>query len=604
MPNWEAYAEAYKRGILPPDKVGIYEEAVRRGLVSSPESPPSPGSPSSTEPKSEGTDLARVGSQVLGGMVGGAIASPGGITTPVGIGLGSAVGGQIYDRTKELFGGKKPDTALEAGMTAAEDFVYDVVSPLALSKGIYAAKKVGGAVLNKARASMFPTKSLSQFQQFGVKPTAAPAVGSKGFAIIENALGDFPLSSRPLQQSAKENMEALKFSSEYLAKEYGPILTKEELGRLLQGGARGAMDRLDDVYGKLFRHVSQQIGENPQVLNNTRQTLTKLAEEAATGPESGILKLGNDIINKADAQGGGLPFEAIKKFRSKIGDMMKDPSLISTRDIQSGDLKRLYGALSKDMEEAAVKAGPKAHASWRAANKYFEISINQKVPILEEIVKKGYSEDAYNILMKSSEKGGSRLRTLRRQMPNEEWNAVSGTIFGKLGMATPGMQGAEGTTFSVNTFLTNWNKLAPEAKTALWAGTKHQELYKQLNEFASVAGDLKSVEALANKSKTGSVLMFFSLYGALGGAVGGVAGRGVGGAISGATTVASLTAIPYVTAKLFTNQHFVKWLTSGIEIAKTNPNAMTVHLGRLFALREKENIREEIDELIKTIPTQ
>lgn len=591
MANWAAYSEAYKRGILPADKVPIYEEALRRGLIPGQESQPSP---SPQKAKSSSFDLARAGFQMLGGMVGGAVASPGGITTPVGIGLGSSMGGQAYDRAKELLKAKEPDTAIEAGKVAAEDFVLDVISPIALSKGVYAAKKIGGAALNKVRSGIFPAKDLSKFQQFGVKPTAATATGSKGFGIIESALGDFPLSSRPLQQSAKENMEALKFSSEYLAKEYGPILTKEEMSRLVQGGARGAMDRLDDVYGKLFRRVAEQIGDNPQALGNTRDILTKFAQEASTGPESGIMKIGTDILQKADAQGGGLAFESLKKFRSKVGDMMKDPSLISTRDIQSGDLKRLYGALTQDMEQAAKAAGPKAHASWRAANKYFEISINQKVPILEEIVKKGYSEDAYNIVMRASEKGGSRLRTLRRQMPNDEWNAVSGTIFGNLG--------GEGTTFSANTFLTNWKKLSPEAKTALWAGTKHQGLYKQINEFASVAGDFKSIEALANKSKTGSVLMFFSLYGALGGAVGGIAGRGAGGAISGATTLASLSAIPYATAKLFTSQPFVRWLTQGMQIAKTNPNAMSVHLGRLFVLREKENIRDEIDDVIRLLP--
>jgi len=37
MPNWEAYREAYQRGILPEDKKMLYEEAIKRGLVSQPE---------------------------------------------------------------------------------------------------------------------------------------------------------------------------------------------------------------------------------------------------------------------------------------------------------------------------------------------------------------------------------------------------------------------------------------------------------------------------------------------------------------------------------------------------------------------------------------
>jgi hypothetical protein len=33
MPNWEAYQEAHKRGILPPEKQALYEEALRRGIA-------------------------------------------------------------------------------------------------------------------------------------------------------------------------------------------------------------------------------------------------------------------------------------------------------------------------------------------------------------------------------------------------------------------------------------------------------------------------------------------------------------------------------------------------------------------------------------------
>jgi hypothetical protein len=58
---------------------------------------------------------------------------------------------------------------------------------------------------------------------------------------------------------------------------------------------------------------------------------------------------------------------------------------------------------------------------------------------------------------------------------------------------------------------------------------------------------------------------------------------------------------PYGAAKLITNQSFVKFLTQGVKIMKTDPNAMSVHLGRLFALREKEDIKDEVNSLISSI---
>ena len=56
---------------------------------------------------------------------------------------------------------------------------------------------------------------------------------------------------------------------------------------------------------------------------------------------------------------------------------------------------------------------------------------------------------------------------------------------------------------------------------------------------------------------------------------------------------------PHYTAKLLTNPRFVKWLSQGVKIAKTKPNDMSVHLGRLYTLREKEDIKDELDILIK-----
>ncbi len=547
----------------------------------------------------KGTDWGRVGAQAFGGMVGGFMAAPTsmGLATPMGIALGSSMAGQVYDRGAELAGRKPKATMGEAAMTAAEDFFFDAVSPVAISKGIYAAKKIGGAVVQKATGAFAPVE-LSLYKRLGLEPTASMVTQSRGLMAAENALSDYALSSGVMQEVAQRNLEQLKFSSEYLAREYGDTLTTEELGTLLKQGAKGALEKLDGVYGKLFSRVSQEIGTTPWPVENTRKMLAVLAEEAKIGPESGIGGIANDIIQKAGANGGGLPFDALKKFRTKVGDLMKDPSLISTRDIQSGDLKRLYSALSQDMEYAAKQAGPQAHAKWRAANKYYEVSLVKKVPILEGILKKGYDEEAFGLAMRASKEGGSRLRALRRQLDNEQWGAVAGTVFNKLGKATPGAQDATGKAFSVQTFLTNWNRLAPEAKQALWAGTRHQELYHELDNFARVVSDMKNVERMVNTSKTGSTLMFFGLLQSIGAASGGVTG-GVSGAAAGMAASAPVLIAPYYAAKLLTNQKFVSWLAEGVKVTATDPNAMKVHLGRLWALREEEDIQEAVDQVIK-----
>jgi len=547
--------------------------------------------------------LERAGYQTLGGMAGGAIASPGGITTPVGIGLGSAIGGQAYDLKEEILGRKVRESLPERTRGAVEDFTLDVVSPIALSKGIYGIKKAAGATVGKARGLFKPAK-YDVYKKFGVKPTAAMATRSKGLGAAEHALGDFPITADIMQSRAQYNIQQMTVANKVLAKEYGPILNREEIGTLLKKGVPGVLDRYDKVYKKLFDFVAKDMGDQPQSISNTFEMLKTLVKESKTGPDSGIGKLAKEIVGKAKPLGGGLPWASLKSYRTKMGELLKSPELVSTRNMRSGELKRLYGAMTKDLDQAALKAGEKVHARWRATNKYFEIKLNRDIPILEEIVKKRYPEEVFDAVMRSSQKGGSRLRLLKKQLSRKEWEATVGTVLGKMGDQLPSQSTTGGglfteRVFSPSTFMTNWGKLSGSAKRALFKGGRYDGLAKELNEFVRVAGDMKAVEQLANKSKTGSVLMFYGMFQSTAGATGAVVG-GTGGLATGVGVGTMTVGVPRLTARLLTNEKFVRWINKGFKIAKTKPNDMSVHLGRLMALRFKEDIQEDVDNVIKS----
>jgi hypothetical protein len=254
--------------------------------------------------------------------------------------------------------------------------------------------------------------------------------------------------------------------------------------------------------------------------------------------------------------------------------------------------------MTKDMEAAALKAGPKTHARWRAANKYYETKLNRDIPIIEEIIKKKYPEEVMDIVLRSSAKGASRLSLLKKQMPQKQWDATVATTLSNLGLETPGGGSTAQRLFSPTTFMTNYRKLAPSAKKVLFSGGKHAELGKELDDFVRVAGDAKAIEEIANKSKTGSVLMFFSLFQTIGGTAGAVAG-GAPGFVAGSLTAGSMIGLPRLTAKLMVNPRIVRWLSQGIKIAKNNPNSMPVHLGRLMFLANKEEVKDDVNNLIR-----
>jgi Tfp pilus assembly protein PilP len=550
--------------------------------------------------------LDRSAWQTVGGVLGGVVASPGGVTTPVGIGLGSAIFGQAHDLIKEKEGRKVPETVVERSKSAVEDFSLDVILPVGISKAGTAVKRgvvATGRGIKKVTGKVKDTSAYERFRKFGVSPSVATASQSRVAGVAEHALSDFPTSGDIVQRHAKKNIEQLTAANKFLAREYGPFLSREEIGTLLKKATPNVLEKYSEIYERLFSRVAEEIGAQPQSVKNTIGMFKTILGESKQGPSTGVIGMAKEIAAKAKANGGGLSWKALKDHRTKVGELMKDPALISTRNIQSRHLKRIYGALTMDMEEAAVKAGENVHAKWRAANKYFEIKTTRDIPILEDIVKKKYPEEVFDIAMRSSRKGGTRLRLLRKQLTDREWDAVAGTVLGEMGKQVPSAGTGVEAVFSPATFMTNWNKLSATAKKALFGGSRYRHLAKELDEFVRVAGDFKAIEQLANKSRTGSVLMFYGIYQSSMAAVGGIAGGSVGGVegavVGGASFVAMGLAGPRYTAKLLTNPKFVRWLNQGFKIAKTKPNAMSTHLGRLMYLRFNPSIQEDVDNIIR-----
>jgi hypothetical protein len=129
--------------------------------------------------------------------------------------------------------------------------------------------------------------------------------------------------------------------------------------------------------------------------------------------------------------------------------------------------------------------------------------------------------------------------------------------------------------FSVATFTTNWNRLSPEAKTALFG---RSDLRQELDSLANIIGDFKAAERMANISRSGTAGAFLST----------VIGVGAGLAtdpVTGVKAAAGAAGLPYALSKLMTSEKFVNWLGKGAHIAATKPNDLRVHVARLANLK-------------------
>jgi hypothetical protein len=228
---------------------------------------------------------------------------------------------------------------------------------------------------------------------------------------------------------------------------------------------------------------------------------------------------------------------------------------------------------------------------------------------LQKIVDQGTDAQALTYALQGAKDGKQRIAQLRASFKPEEWDTVASTVFDRLGRAVPSQQsasmlGEEAGDFSVNTFMTNWNKLQQNGSAkVLFGGTRYRELEQPMNDLVKVVGSLKDAQKMANTSGTARSNGVITLVTALGGSAGGyfggdaqsAGGYGLGAAIA-------LTGGGYGAAKLLTSPSFVRWLSTSARVVNNNPNALRAQIARLGAVaRAEPDLRDAIGQYAQQI---
>jgi hypothetical protein len=217
---------------------------------------------------------------------------------------------------------------------------------------------------------------------------------------------------------------------------------------------------------------------------------------------TGVLDAAGKPITRP--QGGGLSWDDLRAFRSRVGEIIGQPGLASD-GAQIGQLRALYGALSDDIRQTATEYGPKAEGAWSRWNNYARARSNRIENVVSLILGKDGergAQSAFEAMQRlASDKGGDPIKLARalRSMPEEEANSVRATMLDDLGTASAGKQDHTGTIFSPAEFVTSWNKISDRAKNVLFTG-EHRDA---INDIVKVLSGMKASTKFANTSKTG-----------------------------------------------------------------------------------------------------
>jgi hypothetical protein len=492
-----------------------------------------------------------------------------------------------------------PAIASGVGKDIAEEVSPDILKPVT---GILGSLGGGfaGSALQSARPftpSASTAANLADFTTEGIPPVLSAVTASKPLGFLEATLAKSPGGVGIYDKAIGAAHDALRDRIDATANAIGPVVTPQKASNLIFEGVNQAADRFKTTQDRLYSDALKPVlGIKPRSLQNL-ETLgaewfaqNQAAPESLQGTTGAALGQLNAILR--DTATGNMNLDTLRQIRTNIGRDIGDPVLAGISSSMQPYLRRMYAALSSDIDDIATKADPSIAAKLAVANRYTRLN-QKRFDIVRDIVGNDrLNGEIYQALINTGtgpRGGGQALMAMRRTLTPEQWDTVAGTALGRLGLARAGAQGASAVsgapdTFSPATFLTNWSNLAPEAKQALFGGSRYASIAPALDRLVRVTDKMKGFDKLLSGSPTYER----TAHGALFSIAGTLLGRGIlAGDLESALGEAGVAvlagyALPKLGAKLMTNPKFIAWLANRAQA--TSPAARSASDNAIRAL--------------------
>jgi hypothetical protein len=540
-----------------------------------------------------------------------------GVTGQVGTTLAS---NPVVQATASATGPVAREIAAESGAGPVGQFAADLagsITPGVLAAAAPAATRAGfrGGEAGRQRVE----QNIQSFQRAGTTPSVGQATESRAMRGAESLLSRTPGGAGPMVAKAESQADELGAMLEKRASELTRKTSAEQAGRQIQrsiSGEGGFVESFKAKQGQLFDELDQFLPSGSRVdVAKTREALSALNTSIPGAPnvskffqnskirgiQTALEKDINsrplllapgmddpaaeifDIIKKVDPakadqyaaeifRDGKLPYEALKKLRTLVGNEIADSTIAS--DVPRSKWKALYAALSDDLKQAADGSGPQAQAAWKRANNYTRAGMRRIEAIESVIDKSGGPEAIFRAATSNTKEGATTLRAVMQSLDKDGQKMVTATVMRRLGLAKAGVQGELGDQFSTETFLTNWNLLSTEAKRALL--DRHGPQFRaDMDQVAKVAANLRAGSQVfrnpsgTSQATTQAATAATFVVSVLSGNV------GTAGAVAGGVAGANLS------ARLMTNPRFVRWLAQTTKVPVGATGSVINSLGRL-----------------------
>lgn len=440
---------------------------------------------------------------------------------------------------------------------------------------------------------------VADFAQAGDTPTLGQATASPVLRWLEGLSSIAPGSNLVMRGKATSQTANIGNKLEAEAGKLAPDSTKMDVGERIGQGVHEKMSQDSAEQQRLFSEFFDKLpdGKNTQIpFTNLKSALDELTKIDPNAPATSarqihpvIAGIKSDIekdiagtpakmstprdarevaveLSPAIPEKTGLTYETIRRVKTALQNPLNFTA--EKNAPAASDIKRLTDAMSSDLKGAADLHGPDARAALDSANNFTSNMHGEYAKmsgVIKQIQSNGLIKDEaqlYNSATAGTREGNRTIETVMKSLKPDDQKLLSSYFVRNLGKSTPGTSiSAEaaadaGDTFSARTFLTNWNKLSPQAKSSFTNAARFgPEWQKHMDAVSKVASNIREGSSIfANPSGTAGAAANL-------GAGGFIIGSLLGNKLTQAATAGGTVALSAAAAKVLTSKRAVEFLS-------------------------------------------
>lgn len=434
-------------------------------------------------------------------------------------------------------------------------------------------------------------------QQVPLMPADVGGPGVQGFTA---GAGQSIMGRGPITRAAEETTQGLQLAVQRAADATGTVETPLEAGMRLKDAAAAFATQTSRRGGVLYDRVRDKAEGLVFRPLNAAKTIDREIDmlRKKNDPNDPLLRyLQEKRVQLSTPQ--GFDYEGAKQVLSDLKTDHRAKEELLRVSKAKDTLGRVARAMEEDVTGTMINNGREGAAgAFKTANAYWRQRVETLDDALEPILGPNVVPEQIleniNAMARGRKGGVQRLVRVINSLPEDERGSIRATIVDRLGRAKAGMQDAGGEVFSPAEFLTNWNKMSPEAKVALFG--RDRRLTQALNDIAILADSTKQAQRFVNQSQTAGAQNYANLFNVMAGAgaLGGAGAAGAGNFTLALTSVILPLALTKLSASALTSQRLVRYLADAPKKVK---NADQFRAGLLDIASKTPAISAELEAL-------